>query len=262
MPRTTAGTRTSATERRALDAAYPHLISGLLVWFKADSITADDGTSVSNWIDSSGNENTATNSGSATSKPTYKTNIINSLPVVRFDGGDGMTVANESSFDIATYSIYFVGKWVSGTGAIMGKSTTSFSDGRRRKLNFRFDNSTTFKILSGADANNASVTVANAANPAIYAYRTIGNAHHIFSQNSTNTVSSTTLAESTFNNASFLIGSNFGTGTEGFNGDIAEIIIFNRTLDSQEHQLIHNYLSSKYNLSSFTPITRSETGEA
>src|SRR5262247_3533304 len=61
--------------------------SGLEMWLKADAITGlVDNDPISTWADSSVNGRNATQSGTA--RPTYKVNIINGLPVARFDGAD------------------------------------------------------------------------------------------------------------------------------------------------------------------------------
>lgn len=57
---------------------------GPVQWLKADAITGlADGDLLTFWPDSSAFDNDGTGSASA---PTYKTNIINSLPAIRFDG--------------------------------------------------------------------------------------------------------------------------------------------------------------------------------
>jgi 6-phosphogluconolactonase (cycloisomerase 2 family) len=63
----------------------PTEISGIKGWWKADSIAQADGSSVSAWLDSSGNEAHMYQS-SATAQPTLQTNELNGYPVVRFDG--------------------------------------------------------------------------------------------------------------------------------------------------------------------------------
>jgi hypothetical protein len=68
------------------------LTTNLVLWLKADSYVGADGDAVATWGDSSGNARDATQA-TAGKKPTYKTNIWNSLPVMRFDGGDGLGTA-------------------------------------------------------------------------------------------------------------------------------------------------------------------------
>lgn len=241
--------RTSIMARRSLAYFTPDQLTGLTLWLKADSITANDGDALSTWSDSSGNGNDATNSGAAGTKPAYKLTYTNGKPAVTFDGGDGFTVANEPNFDIETLTAFIVATRASGSGAIMGKSTTLYTDGRRRKLQFAFG-ATSFVASSGSDGTSVSVTVTTTAVPAIYSFASSSNTSHKFNYNGTNTNSTTTLSESSsnFNNTSLLIGSNFAIGTEGFIGDVAEIILFNRALSDDEIMGVMNYLAVKYNV--------------
>lgn len=65
----------------------PDQIAGLTGWFRASAITGlADGNPVGTWPnDGSGVDATQ---GTAANKPTYKTNQLNGLPIVRFDGVD------------------------------------------------------------------------------------------------------------------------------------------------------------------------------
>lgn len=76
----------------------PTDVAGLVLWLKADSLSLNDNDPVSTWTDSSGSGNNAT--GSLTARPLYKTNVVNSLPVVRFDGiDDTLAVARHASLE-------------------------------------------------------------------------------------------------------------------------------------------------------------------
>lgn len=93
--------------------------STLVLWLKADSLSLNDGDPVSSWADSSGTGNTAT--GTTTTRPLYKVNILNGMPVVRFDGTDDkLLVADANSIDLTGDQTIFVVVKYSGTkGALI-----------------------------------------------------------------------------------------------------------------------------------------------
>lgn len=74
----------------------PDSIGNLNLWLKADQISGlSDGDPVTTWSDQSGNGYDGTQSTVA-HKPTYKTTIINGLPIVRFDGSDDHLEVNNA----------------------------------------------------------------------------------------------------------------------------------------------------------------------
>lgn len=57
-------------------------------WWKADALVLSDGAAVSSWADSSGNGRSLTDDANAAQRPTFHTNVQNSLGGVQFDGVD------------------------------------------------------------------------------------------------------------------------------------------------------------------------------
>lgn len=242
--------RALATKRRNLGGTYtPDQIPGLTLWLKADAITGlNDGDAVSSWLDSGTGANNATNAGAAGTKPTYKTNIINGLPVLRFDGGDGLTVANAGNFDLPVYTIFLVAQKTSGTGSYMGKSTTALGQNpARRKFNLA-GSTTSLVYESGSDANVISQAI-SAGVYSIYSVTAKAQSNHDITINGVLNNQTTILFDPVFNTAALLIGSNFGIATEGLVGDIAEVIFFNSALMLNDLLGVTQYLSSKYNIS-------------
>lgn len=76
----------SVANKAVINPIQPNAVTGLVAWYKADALAISNGNPVSSWTDSSGLGNHATQNGS--SRPTFITNAINSLPVVRFDGSN------------------------------------------------------------------------------------------------------------------------------------------------------------------------------
>ena len=72
-----------------------------MVWLRADAITGlNDTDPVATWPDSSGNSNDATQ-GTAADRPLYRTNIVNGLPIVRFDGANDFLESPYAASDAA-----------------------------------------------------------------------------------------------------------------------------------------------------------------
>lgn len=69
------------------NVAPPFSVVGLRLWLKANSLALADDSPVDAWADSSGSGNDVTQ-GTGMKRPTFKTNQLNGLPVVRFDGID------------------------------------------------------------------------------------------------------------------------------------------------------------------------------
>ena len=88
-------------------AFTPASLPGLALWLDATAITGlVDADPVGTWSDQSGNGRDATQA-TAAKKPTYKTNIQNGKPVVRFDSiDDGLSVT--MSLAAGSWSCYAV----------------------------------------------------------------------------------------------------------------------------------------------------------
>lgn len=89
----------------------PQAVAGLQLWLKADAIVGlNDGDPVSTWADASGNGRDLTQA--LTKRPTYKTNIVNGLPVVRFDGTNDVLISPSFSYEQPS-TIFMVNKTTS-----------------------------------------------------------------------------------------------------------------------------------------------------
>lgn len=84
-------------------ALTPDQIPNLHAWWKADTITgAADGDTLSTWPDSSGHGRDAVFNNDASTKPSYATAQVNSLPVVRFANGRFFMTSASSSLTAVT----------------------------------------------------------------------------------------------------------------------------------------------------------------
>lgn len=231
MARTIAGTRTTAGTRTAItgQSALPSEVSGLSLWFKADAITGlvnDD--PVSTWSDSSDNGNDATQT--LTARPLYKTNILNGLPVVRFDGSnDIMNIANSPTVG----SVFVVSNWRGAAlfpadfrgmfGRAAGGRSVLFGRNAESNIGSTLTNGTTLVRVNGGSTSSIR---------SYLQYLT----HKICYVETTVPIS----GESGWYIASGDAANKF------WNGDIAEVIVYSVQLSTENRQLVEKYLSKKY----------------
>jgi hypothetical protein len=213
--------------------------SGLSAWYRADSIAQADGTAVTTWPDLGKRF-----SGSApgpTNQPTYKTNIVNGQPVVRFDGTSDEIWSNAPSGD-PEQTVFAVVRPTdrAATRTIRGTDPNA-------GLQVRLEASTGIpQLIKQADSDVAYGTTAVPA--AAFSILTV-----VFSESSgtyafylNGTDAGSGVHESILPTTNTTIGTNDGSGTERFLGDIAEIITYDRVLTADERSSVHDYLTSRY----------------
>lgn len=214
-------------------------IANLLIWMKADALLLSNGDTVGTWTDSSDNANDATE-GTEANKPTFVTGVINGLPVVRFDGVNDI-LSFGTSIDIITPG--------EGTCFIVAQFTGSTSDDA--------------PALSFNGLNLYGNTSSTPGNWAMYLDGTVdtGAANDVFcvlgfQMRAANDID-VQINDGAVNNIS---GSGFyprsfsriGTedsGSQRFTGDIAEILVWDRVLTTEEYSDTLSYLMSKYGFS-------------
>jgi hypothetical protein len=212
---------------------------GLLAWYKADALSQADASAVTSWTDSSGNGWHATE---ATNTPTYETNELNGLPVIRFDAVDD--TLNTASI---THGI--------GTGdfsiTTVVKTMAAYTDGFRTVCNISalahaaLHGDTGPNLMSGNmymtgdhrfDVNLGISTWKT------LVYTRVGTALSLF----INGTQDTDVGQTSSN--SILTGS-IGIGKSGgsvFGSDVAEIVVYKGTLSAGDRGSLESYLRSKY----------------
>jgi hypothetical protein len=210
----------------------PTNVANCVLWLDASQLSGlSDGQVITNWTDMSGEGNDATrDSGSTANYPQYKTNVVNSLPVVRFstDASSGFNLTTPLFESIRT--VFWVLKETTpGTHFLLGDSSD---------YNFHRDEGTPYYIW---DSGYTAPSIKNG---------------------------TTKLMGSEVDGTSTLLGTGFrlvsvvmdgtanvsqickdrGNWGRSWDGDIAEIIIYDRALTTNEENEVGAYLSNKYAL--------------
>lgn len=229
-------------------AFKPPYISNLSLWLDAARITGlNDDDKVAQWNDLSGNGNNATQATEA-AKPTYKVNILNSRPVVRCDGTDdwmtlsGITIAN-------AFTVFWVAKTAAlaearllynsgGTaslnrdklGTVSSKMFIRIVDDGSSDNTQSFLSDNTYGIITyKRDSSNKIDYALNGAAFTRLFSDAAQSGNHIFKELFTD------------NRAQF-------GDTRVWNGDIAELIVYQKALTVAERTKVEKYLSRKWGI--------------
>ncbi|MCX6872543.1 MAG: DUF642 domain-containing protein [Verrucomicrobia bacterium] len=211
--------------------------AGVTVWLDASQLTdLTDGDLVSTWADTSGWDNNATKSGGS---PTYKTGVLNGKPVIRFvkANGDAFKTADLSSQFPSAATVFIVTTINTGTAAYSLVCSSAGNpadewfrysgDGRSYPATFRSSRINSYCAMPDSGSHIFAISSSSGSWQMWIDGTGQGVAGGAYSAGGAQVVGS---------------GSNGGT----LDGDIAEIIEFNRALDPTEMADMNAYLTTKY----------------
>jgi hypothetical protein len=219
-------------------ALSPTNIPGCQIWFMADDgVETNASGNVTTWLDRSGNGRNASNA-TADQQPALQPNAQNSLPAVRFDGAGDRLSYNGTFLAGTDYTVFIVeGRRDNSVNWIL-RGSAGGSD-NNINLNIGYRDNTTFSHAQYGNDYDMSVAGFTAQQFNVF------------------TVDCGIDQKHTWRNGALLGSKNDSTklvsyagatigGNGGYNGDIAEVIIYNRTLSAAEMAAVHLYLEAKY----------------
>jgi hypothetical protein len=220
----------------------PSHLPGLALWLKADALSGLlDGAAVASWPDATGNDEAAMQAVAA-NQPHYRLNAQNGLPVVRFDGGDWLTVASHLQFGIGAQPFSQLAIWKpSAAGqALMfwansvGLLTTDFDNdvgifSGSALFNFDAHPFGQWHIVAGVHNGAASAVVVDGGTPV------------------------TGSAGAGAPGGDLTIGAGINGGDRWLNGDLGELIVTRTALTTGERQRLEGYAAHKWGLAGSLP---------
>lgn len=255
----------------------PQDIPGLRVWLKSDTGCYQERTGASattpatatndpvgSWLDQSGGSRHYTAAADG-NRPTIQTSQINGKPALRFDGTDDYLAASVlDSLRNAVGACVFVVRKLTATGSDRLLWATSVGGGTNNRFAISQGGSGSNDYFTGvrrADGDSLTSCPATDGSPATGTTWAIqcgrcrtneGGAGAVTSWVNGDASALATLA-STGNFADTDSGhSRIGasaTGTQFFDGDMAEILVFNRELNDYEFAQVWEYLGTRYAIS-------------
>ncbi|MEM6720751.1 MAG: GEVED domain-containing protein [Bacteroidota bacterium] len=241
--------------------------TNMQLWLKANVGTALTGSDVDTWADQSPNGFTATSGGATDAQ--FITNALNFNPVLRFAGSEYLSLGNPTELDIdpLTEEMTIISVIVSGgasTGTVISKGTNSIRNyqlwlgttdrvvhytlGRPDNVNTSERFGTIYalnepKITAGVVSTNANPflrlsTNVNGIDDPAFTNNGINNG-----SNNVDVLIGARRNEDTFGNPGFNTDSGYL-----YNGDIAEIALYDRALTAAELERVESYLALKYGI--------------
>ncbi len=227
------------------------LMANQSVFTDAGTTSASNNQLIQQWNDVSGN---GRNGIELTNKPTFMTNIVNSQPVVRFDNADrllatGLTTGNSAS-------VYVVAQYSS-----LPSTNPGLVQGSPSGLGFDTNGNNKSIGMWVSNANNAwgravqsDNTIVNLPTSSALSASTFYSIANVMNAGTTalNQYIDNTLAGSIAYNGTLKSWTDFGIGRQGgetWNGDIAEVIVYNAAVNASQRIILSNYLSAKYTTS-------------
>lgn len=265
-----------STARSMTNSAPVNSIPGLTHWYETtaeesfdeeeteDRALDPDSQGVSVWYDINQIDGIKKNAIMPTldSQPAYFADCMRDLPCVRFDGVDDFMNFNADGIVGNNYTIFaVVQRRIAAANYFIGDQSSTAANS---SLSFGYSGTATFIIAQGDVANANSVTVPNFSIPTPEIHTIVNRSNtaevgqepilHFLNggRNNDGTITPSVLA--TVGTPNLLALTQYLTPTIGrngilyFNGDIGEIIIYNRSLKSEERRSVERYLIDKWNL--------------
>jgi hypothetical protein len=247
----------------AATAIVPNQIDGLQLWLSADKIQTADSTQarlsgsaifIRRWADQSGLNNDAAQSTDS-QQPLLVTNAINGLPALRFDGANDILTLTRP---LATNNFTIVAVFhTSVLHEIDPESSSGVGGVSGQHWLFGASHGGDFNGGSGVSVGANGISAyehGSSYMPALAVYAgTIATNFNVFTLTYANKTPSLALQGLTVRNGvpsprgQVTSTVEIGAGAYGqFNGDLAEVILFNRTLTETERRGVERYLAVKY----------------
>ncbi len=223
---------------------------GLVLWLKAnagvynESAPANTNEPVSLWDDHFLNNDAVQNTSGL--KPLLSTNsndLVNHNPVIQYDGNDDFLLSDLSSLGLETENTVFIVSKPESTGAVVGIGTNSF-------VGFR-QNGVVYSINGGASVTQTEAGSYSLNDIKVVSLLKSGNENGDISIfiNGIEPIKSQNQSAIITGTSDTRIGAgNTSNSTEFLQGDIAEVIIYNRVLTEAERKKAESYLALKYGI--------------
>ena len=225
---------------------YPTVVDGLQLWLRPDRNMVTSGGGVDSWQNGADGDEVATVAGGA-SAPTVVDNVFDQAPAIRFDGGGDVLRVDDFAYpgQEMTHTVVFapaheIDETTDETMRLYDGDQTPTSTRMHMTLNDEGEGRMSLVALTQDEVDDRFETSTDRwyrDSPYIVTFRYDGNEMSVHVNGE--------LEESGAFGGQIQWQEAFEFG-DGFDGDLAEMAIFDRALEESELGSVHAYLSSRY----------------
>lgn len=222
------------------------------VYSDAGVTPAANGANVRQWNDRSGNGKHAVET-TAANQPNFQTSQMNGLPVLRFSAANADRILSSGVTTNSRATVWVVGRYSSlpspNPGLLQASSTPFASNTADKSIGIWISSSSPYRVWGrGVQSDNTQrdipEVISTSPNTTYSICNRYGNSIEQFINGADG--GSVTYNRTLKDWSEVGIGRQ---GTESWDGDIAEVIVFNTDLNEVQRIIIDNYLAAKYNFS-------------
>ncbi|HUT08971.1 MAG TPA: LamG-like jellyroll fold domain-containing protein, partial [Thermoguttaceae bacterium] len=231
----------------------PSLPDKLVLHLDAGDVDGDgnpdiiaDGTPIGTWADTSGNDKDVAQV-TAASQPTYWAGAVNGEPVLRFDGTDDY-LAGPAVLQGGDDTFTFVAVW--NAAALKGQVVVEqAASGTGRRASLIVESSGKYGFCGESnDSNSLGPYAAGEWNLSVMTLNGQPSNNILVWDNGNLQTGSINITTQNVGTTGVRVGNKLTNNAENFNGDIAEILIYNDILTDEERTAVDVHLANKYGL--------------
>ncbi len=249
----------SLRKRPGTGSALP--TTNMLMRYKGDDLTGANGSAVSSWPESSGNNLPAAVQGTTANQPTLKTNAMNGHTGVAFNGtsqylnltGSVLNLAQNIS-TLCVFAVYTCNTVSSGVRSLFTLSTGTSSLNARIAVRHRDGSGNSVMSARRLDTDGSVVATGSAVtageNVVLTGVFNYAGGAEVLYKNGTQAATATVTSGTTSNTSSLAgcIGANPNGSAETFYGNIMEVIAYS-AIDATTRAAVDTYFQVTYGIS-------------
>ncbi len=239
---------TSKAQDLKTSGRLPSDVAGLALWLKADGITPlPDGTVISDWPDASGNGITTV----VFSNPRYFHTAFNGMPAVRFDGSSYILASEFMNF--SSFTIFYVGAYTGPGGGRHIIYDQGVTAGSTPFIGLHISTVSITGTVGDSQATPEFLSITSPLTPttphiAVFVLNGQNASLFLNGASSGGTLNLAYDSSTTWFNGPSAPSIGSQNGVMYYQGDIAEIIVYNNALSETDGFAVDCYLSKKYGI--------------